>query len=319
MSSTPSSWPARAWLGSAVSTRPPRSSTRSRCFRRPGQGALAVECRSDRTDVVAAVSSLDDPDTRACVVAERSLLATLEAGLHRACRGARRGRRGRRRPRAVAACLRRHARTAPSSCAARSSGVRRAGGPRLASRPDPAGGRRRRPPGRHPLDLPQTTPHTNRSKFRDSFPPAVRADGLDPHGRDDAGACRLRRLRPRRPRPDDAARSRPARRRRRRGPRPHPRERRRARARPRRRRDHRRRARRAGPGAHPRRARQARRQGREVRGPRRPRRAPHGRRPSDVQRPRRGGARLPQGRHHLRRRAGGLGPHRRADVCRRAR
>jgi len=46
----------------------------------PGQGALAVECRSDRDDVVAAVSVLDDPDTRACVVAERSLLATLEAG-----------------------------------------------------------------------------------------------------------------------------------------------------------------------------------------------------------------------------------------------
>jgi hydroxymethylbilane synthase len=46
----------------------------------PGQGALAVECRSDRDDVVAAVSVLDDPDTRACVEAERSLLATLEAG-----------------------------------------------------------------------------------------------------------------------------------------------------------------------------------------------------------------------------------------------
>ena len=30
----------------------------------PGQGALAVECRSDRDDVVAAVSVLDDPDTR---------------------------------------------------------------------------------------------------------------------------------------------------------------------------------------------------------------------------------------------------------------
>jgi hydroxymethylbilane synthase len=46
----------------------------------PGQGALAVECRSDRDDVVAAVSVLDNPDTRACVAAERSLLATLEAG-----------------------------------------------------------------------------------------------------------------------------------------------------------------------------------------------------------------------------------------------
>ncbi|NUO35336.1 MAG: hydroxymethylbilane synthase, partial [Dermatophilaceae bacterium] len=40
----------------------------------PGQGALAVECQADRADVVAAVSVLDDADTRACVLAERSLL-----------------------------------------------------------------------------------------------------------------------------------------------------------------------------------------------------------------------------------------------------
>lgn len=46
----------------------------------PGQGALAVECRTDRADVIAAVQVLEDPDTRARVVAERSLLSTLEAG-----------------------------------------------------------------------------------------------------------------------------------------------------------------------------------------------------------------------------------------------
>ncbi|MDO5501898.1 MAG: hydroxymethylbilane synthase [Actinomycetia bacterium] len=46
----------------------------------PGQGALAVECRADRADVRAAVASLDDSDTRACVSAERSVLAILEAG-----------------------------------------------------------------------------------------------------------------------------------------------------------------------------------------------------------------------------------------------
>jgi hydroxymethylbilane synthase len=46
----------------------------------PGQGALAVECRSDRADVIAAVSALDDADTRACVTAERALLSALEAG-----------------------------------------------------------------------------------------------------------------------------------------------------------------------------------------------------------------------------------------------
>ncbi len=45
-----------------------------------GQGALAIECRSDRADVREAVAHLDDADTRTCVDAERSLLATLEAG-----------------------------------------------------------------------------------------------------------------------------------------------------------------------------------------------------------------------------------------------
>ncbi len=46
----------------------------------PGQGALAVETRVDDPAVIVAVSALDDPDTRACVDAERALLATLEAG-----------------------------------------------------------------------------------------------------------------------------------------------------------------------------------------------------------------------------------------------
>lgn len=46
----------------------------------PGQGALAIECRSDDTDVVAALCALDDSWTRAAVTAERSLLAALEAG-----------------------------------------------------------------------------------------------------------------------------------------------------------------------------------------------------------------------------------------------
>jgi hydroxymethylbilane synthase len=46
----------------------------------PGQGALAVECRSDDTDVLAALAPLDDPATRAAVTAERQMMATLEAG-----------------------------------------------------------------------------------------------------------------------------------------------------------------------------------------------------------------------------------------------
>lgn len=45
-----------------------------------GQGALAIECSSDRPDLVAALAVLDDHDTRLCVTAERSLLRALEAG-----------------------------------------------------------------------------------------------------------------------------------------------------------------------------------------------------------------------------------------------
>ena len=46
----------------------------------PGQGALAVECRSGDTKLAALLAELDDADTRAAVTAERVLLAELEAG-----------------------------------------------------------------------------------------------------------------------------------------------------------------------------------------------------------------------------------------------
>ena len=46
----------------------------------PGQGALAVECRSTDTATLDLLAGLDDPSTRAAVTAERVLLATLEAG-----------------------------------------------------------------------------------------------------------------------------------------------------------------------------------------------------------------------------------------------
>jgi len=46
----------------------------------PAQGALAVECRVDDPELRAALSTVDDPETRALVDAERTLLATLEAG-----------------------------------------------------------------------------------------------------------------------------------------------------------------------------------------------------------------------------------------------
>jgi hydroxymethylbilane synthase len=46
----------------------------------PAQGALAVECRGDDTELAAVLAELDDADTRAAVTAERVLLAELEAG-----------------------------------------------------------------------------------------------------------------------------------------------------------------------------------------------------------------------------------------------
>jgi hydroxymethylbilane synthase len=54
----------------------------------PGQGALAIEVRSELATedptrgpaLLDALAALDDPATRACVTAERSLLAALEAG-----------------------------------------------------------------------------------------------------------------------------------------------------------------------------------------------------------------------------------------------
>jgi hydroxymethylbilane synthase len=46
----------------------------------PGQGALAIECRADDIEVLAALAPLEDPSTRAAVTAERQMLATLEAG-----------------------------------------------------------------------------------------------------------------------------------------------------------------------------------------------------------------------------------------------
>jgi hydroxymethylbilane synthase len=46
----------------------------------PAQGALALECRVGDTDLTELLGILDDPETRAAVAAERSLLAALEAG-----------------------------------------------------------------------------------------------------------------------------------------------------------------------------------------------------------------------------------------------
>ncbi|TLF75255.1 hydroxymethylbilane synthase [Nocardia cyriacigeorgica] len=46
----------------------------------PAQGALAVECRSDDAELIELLTTLDDAATRAAVIAERALLAELEAG-----------------------------------------------------------------------------------------------------------------------------------------------------------------------------------------------------------------------------------------------
>jgi hydroxymethylbilane synthase len=46
----------------------------------PGQGALAVECRADDTELVGLLAGIDHAATHAAVTAERTLLAALEAG-----------------------------------------------------------------------------------------------------------------------------------------------------------------------------------------------------------------------------------------------
>jgi hydroxymethylbilane synthase len=46
----------------------------------PGQGALAVECLSARTDLVALLAVVDDTPSHAAATAERSLLSGLQAG-----------------------------------------------------------------------------------------------------------------------------------------------------------------------------------------------------------------------------------------------
>jgi hydroxymethylbilane synthase len=46
----------------------------------PGQGALAVECLSSRTELRSLLASVDHGPSRAAVTAERALLAALEAG-----------------------------------------------------------------------------------------------------------------------------------------------------------------------------------------------------------------------------------------------
>jgi hydroxymethylbilane synthase len=46
----------------------------------PGQGALAVECRTDDTDLAGLLTLVDDPGSRAAITAERTVLAELQAG-----------------------------------------------------------------------------------------------------------------------------------------------------------------------------------------------------------------------------------------------
>ncbi|MEU4317070.1 hydroxymethylbilane synthase [Nocardia sp. NPDC024068] len=46
----------------------------------PAQGALAVECRAGETELIGLLAALDDTATRTAVLAERALLAELEAG-----------------------------------------------------------------------------------------------------------------------------------------------------------------------------------------------------------------------------------------------
>lgn len=48
----------------------------------PAQGAVGVECRRDDSPARELLARIDDPQTHACVVAERQLLAALDADCH---------------------------------------------------------------------------------------------------------------------------------------------------------------------------------------------------------------------------------------------
>lgn len=52
----------------------------SECLPAPGQGVLALQCNSERPEIIALLRSLDDFDARTCVEAERSFLAALGGG-----------------------------------------------------------------------------------------------------------------------------------------------------------------------------------------------------------------------------------------------
>ena len=54
--------------------------TVAQCVPAPGQGALALEGRTDRSEVAAALSAIDHPETAASVHAERAVLAGLGGG-----------------------------------------------------------------------------------------------------------------------------------------------------------------------------------------------------------------------------------------------
>ncbi len=43
-----------------------------------GQGAIGVECRADDASTLALLAAIEDPDSRACITAERALLAALD-------------------------------------------------------------------------------------------------------------------------------------------------------------------------------------------------------------------------------------------------
>lgn len=50
------------------------------CLPAPAQGALAVECREDDEDTRRALARIHDEETGCCVIAERTMLATLQGG-----------------------------------------------------------------------------------------------------------------------------------------------------------------------------------------------------------------------------------------------
>ena len=75
-----SCWRSRVCSDSGART--PRRARSASSFRRPDQGVLVLAARTADAQALGAVAALDDPETHACLRAERALVGALEADCH---------------------------------------------------------------------------------------------------------------------------------------------------------------------------------------------------------------------------------------------